>query len=231
MPPGHWILWKNGRTIPLLGFSIPFVYRVLEDREETVWIGTAKEGLYRADPQAITIYQHPNGSQWNIVEPAAQDRAGNVGFGSRLGLFRFDNGKYENFYHAGPANARMAWRNIVSAIYEDRDGTIWAGAWNGLAKLKGAHLVPDPVTEEIQSRINAIFRDRAGDLWVGGERGLYRIHDRHCTRLGRADGLVSDSPYVQVIFEDPEAHFGSEPLAAWRACTRDIFPCSPLPPD
>jgi signal transduction histidine kinase/ligand-binding sensor domain-containing protein len=199
---GRCIVWKNGRSIALPGLSTPFVYRVLEDREGTVWIGTAKEGLYRADPQAINTYQHPNGSQWNIVEPVLQDRTGAIWFGSRMGLFRFTNGKYENFYHAGRALRRMAWHNIVSAIYEDQDGTIWTGTWNGLSKREGAHLISDPASAEIQGRVNAIFRDRAGDLWVGGERGLFRIHGGHCTRLGRADGLASDSPYVQTIFED-----------------------------
>ena len=96
----------------------------------------------------------------------------------------------------------MAWDNIVSAIYEDRDGTIWTGTWNGLSKREGSHLIPEPSSAAIQGRINAILRDRAGDLWVGGEKGLYRIHGGHCTTVGRADGLASDSPYVQTIFED-----------------------------
>jgi signal transduction histidine kinase/streptogramin lyase len=199
---GRSTLWKDGYSTALHGFSTPFVFRILEDREGTLWIGTAKEGLYRADLQVITTYQHPNGVQWNVVEPVVQDRAGSVWFGSRLGLFHLNHGKYENFYHAGKALKRMDWENIVSAIYEDRDGTIWAGTWKGLSKREGAHLVPDPASAGIQGRINVILRDRAGDLWVGGERGLYRIHGGHCTQLRRADGLASDSPYVQAIFED-----------------------------
>jgi signal transduction histidine kinase len=201
-PAGHTRLWKDGHSTALSSFSTPFVYRMLEDREGTLWIGTAKEGLFRADPQAIATYQHPNGSQWNVVEPVLQDRAGSIWFGSRLGLFRLNDGKYENFYHAGKASKRMAWDNIVSAIYEDRDGTIWTGTWNGLSKREGAHLISDPASAEIQGRINAILRDQAGDLWVGGEKGLYRIHGGHCKKLGHADGLASDSPYVQTIFED-----------------------------
>ncbi|MGC2403922.1 MAG: two-component regulator propeller domain-containing protein [Acidobacteriaceae bacterium] len=195
-------LWKDGHSTALSGFSTPFIYRMLEDREGTLWIGTAKEGLYRADPQVIAMSQHPNGSQWNVVEPVLQDRAGGIWFGSRMGLSRLHNGKYENFYHTSNAIDRMEWENIVSAIYEDRDGTIWAGTWNGLSKREGAHLVSDPAGAEIQGRINAILRDQAGDLWVGGETGLFRIHRGHCTQLGRADGLASDRPYVQTIFED-----------------------------
>jgi signal transduction histidine kinase/ligand-binding sensor domain-containing protein len=201
-PSGRSRLWKDGHSTALFGFSTPFMYRVLEDREGTLWIGTAKEGLFRADPQAIAMYQHPNGAQWNVVEPVLQDRTGSIWFGSRLGLFRLNSGKYENFYHAGEPSKRMAWDNIVSAIYEDRDGTIWAGTWNGLSKREGSQLVTEPSSAAIQGRINAILRDRAGDLWVGGEKGLYRIHDDHCTQVGRSDGLASDSPYVQTILED-----------------------------
>jgi signal transduction histidine kinase len=199
---GRCMLWKNGRSITLPDFSTPFMYRVLEDREGTVWIGTAKEGLYRADANAITFYQHPNGSQWNVVQPVLQDRAGNVWFGSRIGLSRFTNDRYEDFYHADELSKRMDWRNIVSAIYEDRDGTIWAGTWNGFSKRKGSHLVSDPVSEEIQGGISSICRDRASDLWVGSDRGLYRIHGSQCTLLRRDDDLANDSPRAQVIFED-----------------------------
>jgi signal transduction histidine kinase/ligand-binding sensor domain-containing protein len=195
-------LWRDGRPTELSDFSTPFMYRMLEDREGTLWIGTAKEGLYRADPQAIEMYQHPNGSQWNLAEPVLQDRAGAIWYGSRVGLLRLNNGKYENFYHTGDASHRMAWANIVSAIYEDRDGTMWTGTWNGLSRLKGAHLIYEPVSAEVHGRVNAILRDREGDLWVGGEKGLYRIHDGHCTQLGRADGLPGPTPYVQTIFED-----------------------------
>lgn len=198
---GHCILWKDGQIFPLSGFSTPFIYRVLEDREGTVWIGTAKEGLYRADPRVITVYQHPNGSQWKLVQPMLQDRAGNVWFGSRMGLSRFRDGKYEDFYRRHKANARMAWSNIVSALYEDRDGTIWTGTWAGLAKRVGTRLVSDPASDEIQGGISAIFRDRAGDLWVGSDKGLYRIHGGHCTLVGR-DGSTNDSLRAQVIFED-----------------------------
>ena len=82
---GHSRLWKDGHSTELPGFSTPFMFRMFEDREGTLWIGTAKEGLYRADPQAIAMYQHPNGSQWNVVEPALQDRTGSIWFGSRWG--------------------------------------------------------------------------------------------------------------------------------------------------
>jgi ligand-binding sensor domain-containing protein len=32
--------------------------------------------------------------------------------------------------------------------------------------------------------------------------GLYRIHGNHCSRVGLGDGLASNSPNVQTIFQD-----------------------------
>ena len=50
--------------LPLSGFSTPFVYRMLEDRRGTLWIGTAKEGLCRPespnDSQCISIQMARN---------------------------------------------------------------------------------------------------------------------------------------------------------------------------
>jgi ligand-binding sensor domain-containing protein len=48
-PAGRSRLWKDGHSTAVSGFSTPFSYRMLEDRDGTLWIGTAKEGLYRAD--------------------------------------------------------------------------------------------------------------------------------------------------------------------------------------
>jgi signal transduction histidine kinase/ligand-binding sensor domain-containing protein len=199
---GRNTLWKDGHVTPIIGFSTPFIFRVVEDREGTLWIGTAKEGLYRATPRVIATYQHPGGSQWNVIEPILQDRAGDVWFGSRLGLFRFRNGRFDNFYREHSKSNRMNWDNIVSALYEDRDGTLWVGMWEGAARLEGGKLVTHGAVSRVRGRVNAIHRDRAGDLWLGGEHGLYRVHGEQLTRFGPSDGLSSDLD-VQAILEDP----------------------------
>src|SRR5205807_4048377 len=140
-----------------------------------------------------------------VIQPVLEDRAGGIWFGSRQGLSHWSNGRLQGFFRAGMAVRRadaresQDFRNIVSALYQDRDGTIWAGTWDGLAHLTGDVLVSDGPAAVIHGRVNAIQRDRYGDLWVGCERGLYRIHGATLTHFTHENGLGVDQ--VQVIRE------------------------------
>jgi ligand-binding sensor domain-containing protein len=201
---GHTNLWQHGKVTPLAGFSTPFLFRALEDREGSLWLGTTKAGLFRAAPMAITTLRNSDNPELNVIEPVLEARDGSIWYGSH-GLFHLSDGKLRAFYHPGQAvratdaGAAQGWLNIVSALYQDSDGSIWAGTWDGLAHLSGDVLVSDGPAAAIRGRVNAIHRDRNGDLWVGGERGLYRIQGMTLTHFTHDNGLGGDA--VQVIRE------------------------------
>lgn len=203
---GHTILWKDGKTTPLDGFSTSYLFWALEDPEGSIWLGTAKTGLFRASPAVIATATPQKGAspELNVIESVLEDRSGGIWYGSH-GLFHLSNGRSRAFYHQGravrptDAGSAQAWQNIVSALYQDRDGTIWAGSWDGLARVSGGVLISDGPTASIRGRVNAIYRDHTGDLWIGGERGLYRVRGSTLTHFTQADGLGSDA--VQVIRE------------------------------
>src|SRR5262249_53194248 len=162
---GHTSLWKDGKATPLDGFSTSFVFRGFEDREGSLWLGTAKEGLFRATQAVIATHRNTGGPAGNVIEPVLEDRAGDIWYGSRRGLSRWSNGRLQAFYRAGvavrpnDASDTHDWRNIVSALYQDRDGTIWAGTWEGLTHLSGEVLVSDGPTAGIRGRVRAVHRD------------------------------------------------------------------------
>src|SRR5262249_42235560 len=139
---GHTSLWKDGKVTPLDGFSTPFVFRGFEDREGSLWLGTAKQGLFRATAAVIATQRNVSSPELNVIEPVLEDRAGGIWYGSH-GLFHLRNGRVQAFYHSGSAvrpndaGAAQGWQNIVSALYQDLDGTIWVGTWDGLARLSG----------------------------------------------------------------------------------------------
>ena len=153
---------------------------MLEDREGSLWIGTAKEGLFRADPQAIAMYQHPDGSQWNVVEPVLQDRGGpHIGSGGRIGPFSSEAmASTENFYHVDKAFKRMAWDNIVSAIYEDRNGNDLVGPAPGTASPneRVRTLSGTPPAERSRAASTLFFAIELAIYGWAGKRALYRIH-------------------------------------------------------
>lgn len=63
----------------------------------------------------------------------------------------------------------------VYPLYEDRDGTIWAGGSGFLASLApGARRFrPLEAPKGLQQEVNALLRDRAGTFWMGTGWGLY----------------------------------------------------------
>jgi signal transduction histidine kinase/ligand-binding sensor domain-containing protein len=203
---GHTILWKDGKTTRLEGFTTANVFRALEDPEGSIWLGTAKTGLFRATSAVIATATPQNAASpdLNVIESVLEDRSGGIWYGSR-GLFQLSNGRSRVFYHPGEAvrptdaGAAQALHNIICALYQDQDGTIWAGSRDGVARVSGSVLVSDGPTADIRGRVYAIYRDRAGDLWIGGERGLYRLRGETLTHFTPNDGLGSDA--IQVIRE------------------------------
>lgn len=197
-------LWKNGEVTPLDGFSTSYVFRGFEDREGSLWLGTSKQGLFRAIPVVIATQRFAGKPELNVIEPVIEDREGGIWYGG-FGLFHLRDRQLRTIYHPGAAiranqaGGAQGLENIVSALYQDRDGTIWAGTWDGVARVSGDVLVSDGLTATVRGRVNAIHRDRSGDLWIGSVHGLYRIHGGSVTRFTHADGLGSD--YVQVIRE------------------------------
>lgn len=70
--------------------------------------------------------------------------------------------------------------NTVRAVVESRDGYLWMGTANGLARFDGVRFVvfntantPGLIADDIFN----LHADRRGDLWMRTRRGLARRHD------------------------------------------------------
>jgi signal transduction histidine kinase/ligand-binding sensor domain-containing protein/DNA-binding response OmpR family regulator len=91
----------------------------------------------------------------------------------------------------------------VYPVYEDRDGTLWTGAFRTLARLPpGAtrfQTLPLPGNDPLDSP-EAFLRDRSGTFWVGLSQGLF-FQDG-----GRFAGPVGPealrTAFIRAIFED-----------------------------
>ncbi|MGO8765588.1 MAG: two-component regulator propeller domain-containing protein [Limisphaerales bacterium] len=65
-------------------------------------------------------------------------------------------------------------QNKVTAVVQTRDGYLWAGTYNGLARFDGVRFTvfDDNNTPELRSsRITSLFEADDGTLWVGTESG------------------------------------------------------------
>ena len=65
-------------------------------------------------------------------------------------------------------------QNKVTAVVQTRDGYLWVGTYNGLARFDGVRFTvfDDNNTPELRSnRVTSLFEDDDGTLWIGTESG------------------------------------------------------------
>jgi signal transduction histidine kinase/ligand-binding sensor domain-containing protein len=78
-------------------------------------------------------------------------------------------------------------QNKVTAVVQTRDGYLWAGTYNGLARFDGVHFTvfDDNNTPELRSsRVTSLFEAGDGTLWIGTESGdVSKCKDGHFTAV------------------------------------------------
>lgn len=145
-----------------------------------LWIGTTG-GLLRFDGVHFTVFDRQNTPMLheNSVFCLMVAHDGTLWIGTEGGgIVSYAAGQFRSWI-ASEAKSN----DFVRVLVQDPDGTIWAGADEGLFRLSGERFVRVDATKTIPAlSVHSIFRDRAGRLWAGG------------SRLLRIDGSVA-TPY------------------------------------
>ena len=85
--------------------------------------------------------------------------------------------------------------NSVRAMAQTRDGYLWIGGDDGVARFDGIRFVSFGLREGLRGRsVSALLEDASGALWIGtAGGGLTRWKNGRYTTLTTQDGLPSDS--------------------------------------
>ena len=159
---------------------------VFEDRNGTLWLGTPG-GLLRYDrstgdhvayPHRYAVFRYG----WGIINHIAEDEAGHLWLATAAGLMRFTpkTGQYDYFQH-DPQNPNSLSYTLVSSLYIDRTGVLWAGtAGQGVnvfdpkaGRFQVLRRQPDPTSRISGFSVRSILEDREGKVWISAEV-LYR---------------------------------------------------------
>jgi len=106
--------------------------------------------------------------------------------------------------------------DMVGAIHQTRDGYLWFGTLNGLARFDGVRFTREgPAdSEALLHRIYSLYEDREGALWIGSRGGLTRFHDGGFTSYPMpADRRKSG---IRTIVEDARGQL-------WARTLTDLF--------
>lgn len=166
-----------------------FVTALAQDREGVIWIGTRK-GLARMKADRIIEANFDRGRSAHQISSILIDRDNGAWVGTEdAGLLRWKNSQWESF---GPTDGFGS--PSVLQIREDREGSIWIGTKNGLARFREGKLTSYNVKEGLaHNNTVSMIETRDGSLYIFADGGgLTRIKNGRITKYSSKDGLASD---------------------------------------
>jgi signal transduction histidine kinase/ligand-binding sensor domain-containing protein len=123
--------------------------------------------------------------------------------------------------------------NTVRAIVEARDGYLWLGTANGLARFDGVRFTRfDSVNTPalLSADIVGMQEDPQGGLWISTRRGMFRYaHGRFEVMPRPQDGPMVSLGHLTLSPEGELWMSAGEGLAHWDGARLDFFPLPPGP--
>jgi len=201
-----------------------FVVEIFEDKNENLWFGTMSKGAACYDGEKLTYYDVHNGMCGQTVTSFAEDKKGNLYFGSHTGLCKYDGKTFSTILStSGLHDQGEGWVNVQS----DKSGNIWVSTNKGLFQLKGDDLIEFKLPID-KSRISSFsitrgkagfdLEDTKGNLWFGTDGyGVlkYNPTTKNFTHFTKKEGLCTNN--ITSIIEDKKGRI-------WITCVQSSQP-------
>lgn len=163
--------------------------------EGVLWIGAFCGGLYRLDAEgAVSHFELPDIPGACVWSLASDGHGGLLAGYARGRIVRLDSSGTPLRRWMIPGEPR------VRALHLEADGTLWAGASQGLFRGSLAGEL-HPVSGFGVAEVSTIRPARGGGLWIGSDQGVLRWqHDGVQQRIGLEQGL--GNRFVRAVHED-----------------------------
>ncbi|HLP24511.1 MAG TPA: two-component regulator propeller domain-containing protein, partial [Acidobacteriota bacterium] len=153
-------------------------------RSFPVWLLTlavlatsAHASTFLAEGYAVRVWQAEDGLPQNLVTSAVQTRDGYLWFGTWTGLTRFDGERFQLFDSASFPELHD---RRISALFEDRDGTLWIGAESGVVtRYRGGRFEPALLSSGAAGeKVIGLGSDEQGRIWAMRHNGTIDALDK-----------------------------------------------------
>ena len=196
------LLGRLGRTRSCPECATPERSASLIDSENTLWVGTTGQGIYRVHNGKVDHFRSTDGLSSDLVDSFYQDREGNLWVTTSQGIDRFHDLEVTSFSKSEGLSA-----DFVTSVLAARDGTVWAGNSVALNFLRQGRL---PASRAQMGgpglRVTSLLEDHLGRLWIGVGQGLW-VYDGKRIQAVQSDGgpLV-----IQAMTEDIDQNVWAE---------------------
>ena len=170
---------------------------IFGDAGGNLWVGSERDGLFRIQREFIKMLTSDSGLASNNSYALLRSSAGDLWAGGWPGgLSQIRGGKVLRTF--GQADGVP---DLVTALAEDRDGSIWIGTHGGVRKLVRGKLVKHPLPFNDKADVaQVIYQAPDGAMLFGTPHGLDIVRGSTLRHLTTADGLATDD--VRVIVPD-----------------------------
>jgi ligand-binding sensor domain-containing protein/signal transduction histidine kinase len=206
-----------------------FVWCLLKDRKEKLWIGTIENGLIYFDPETENFKHYkynsnnPEGIKSNLITSICEDDSGTIWFatghlisnipGTGLGRFNPSTQTFSYFNH-NPNDQTSICSNSPFYLFIDRSQTLWIGTTdNGICSvpLRQLYSGAKPKFNQYEGLgsniINRIFEDKDENLWIAPWAVFMSKYDRkempfiwYHKEYGNSNSLSSSG--IECLFVD-----------------------------
>ena len=159
------------------------------------------------NPANFSTYGKPQGLKNSIVCCMAQDKGGNLWFGTYGGgASRYDGKSFANFTDKeGLCNVE------VWCIFEDKKGNLWFGTnGGGISCYDGKSIINFSEKDGLcNNKVFSILEDRKGDVWFATKGGVSRYDGTSFTNFTTREGLNNNTVYSILQDKSGNLWFGT----------------------
>ena len=159
------------------------VLALFTDRQNSLWVGTGKQGIYRIRGRDVDHYRSADGLSSDFVSRFFEDREGNLWVATSKGIDMFRDLRVSTFSTQEGLSA-----DSVDSVLASRDGTIWVGNAGHLEVLDPNGVSSQAGTGVQGHQVTSLLEDHAGGLWVGVDDTLSILQGNRLRPIKRRDG-------------------------------------------
>jgi len=191
------------------GFVHDVVRHIVDDGEGGLWVATAGGGVVRIrDDEVIQHFDGLSGLRGDSFLWLHRDAAGNLwAISPGTGLQRLAPSAFTRWHPRDGLASGFTW-----TVFEDNDGSLWAGGNAGMSRRDGAGaVVIGAPGSGYQASVRGFLRRAEGDLLVATDGGLFAFDGKH-HRLFEATRDI----YINSIVRDAKGTIWAAGGKLWR---------------
>jgi signal transduction histidine kinase/ligand-binding sensor domain-containing protein len=191
--------WRRGRALETYSVNAP-VTSLARTARGTLWVGLFGDvGLRQLSDGVLKPFGIApfDGRTTISVTSLLMDRDGNLWVATdATGVVRIHGEAVERYRQTDGLSGDSVW-----ALFEDREGIVWAGTTSGIDSFRDPRVVTFSAVQGLGKDLAAgILAGRDGTVWVANSGSLDRISNGTVTSIRRSNGLPGSQ--VAAMLED-----------------------------